>query len=121
MRSEKAIEGRTSRLQATPGSRLGDNRIPLARRASAGTFGGMARRRRLQVSATEAHDGKGRMAKNGWQKMKTPFHIFRPPFFAPIQYGDVMRSPNQPAPGNAGWASRLAVEHDWPGVPEPER
>ena len=30
-------------------------------------------------------------------------------------------SPNQPAPGNAGRASRLAVEHPWPGVPEPDR
>jgi len=30
MSSEKGIEGRTSRLQATPGSRLGDNRTPLA-------------------------------------------------------------------------------------------
>jgi hypothetical protein len=29
--------------------------------------------------------------------------------------------PKQPAPGNAGIASRLAVEHYWPDVPEPGR
>ncbi len=27
----------------------------------------------------------------------------------------------QPAAGNAGRASRLQLEHDWPGVPEPRR
>ena len=30
-------------------------------------------------------------------------------------------SSNKPAAGNAGIASRLAVGHHWPGVPEPER
>jgi len=29
--------------------------------------------------------------------------------------------PNKPAAGNAGIASRLTIEHHWPGVPEPER
>jgi len=29
--------------------------------------------------------------------------------------------PNQPAAGNAGIASQLAIGHHWPGVPEPER
>jgi len=29
--------------------------------------------------------------------------------------------PNKPAAGNAGIASRLTIEHRWPGVPEPER
>jgi len=28
---------------------------------------------------------------------------------------------NKPAAGNAGIASRLAIEHHWPGVPDPER
>jgi hypothetical protein len=28
---------------------------------------------------------------------------------------------NKPAAGNAGIASRLAIEHNWPGVGEPER
>ena len=28
---------------------------------------------------------------------------------------------NKPAAGNAGIGSQLAVEHHWPGVPEPER
>jgi hypothetical protein len=27
-------------------------------------------------------------------------------------------SPNHPAAGNAGIASRLAIEHHWPGVPD---
>jgi hypothetical protein len=27
---------------------------------------------------------------------------------------------NKPAPPNAGIASRLAIEHHWPGVGEPE-
>jgi hypothetical protein len=31
-----------------------------------------------------------------------------------------MRIPNKPAAGNAGIASRLTIEHHWPGVPEPE-
>ena len=28
---------------------------------------------------------------------------------------------NKPAAGNAGIAARLTIEHDRPGVPEPER
>ena len=28
---------------------------------------------------------------------------------------------NKPAPPNAGIAARLAIEHHWPGVGEPER
>ena len=28
---------------------------------------------------------------------------------------------NESAAGNAGIASRLAIGHPWPGVPEPER
>ena len=31
------------------------------------------------------------------------------------------RPPNHPAAGNAGIASRLAIERHWPGVPEPGR
>jgi hypothetical protein len=30
-------------------------------------------------------------------------------------------APNQPAAGKAGIARRLAIEHHWPGLPEPER
>jgi hypothetical protein len=30
-------------------------------------------------------------------------------------------TPNKPAAGHAGLAPRLAIEHHWPGVPEPER
>jgi len=29
--------------------------------------------------------------------------------------------PNNPAPGNAGIASRLTIERHWPRVPEPGR
>jgi len=29
--------------------------------------------------------------------------------------------PNKPAAPNAGIASRLTIEHHWPGVGEPER
>ena len=29
--------------------------------------------------------------------------------------------PNHPAPGKAGIASRLAIGHRWPGLPEPAR
>jgi hypothetical protein len=29
--------------------------------------------------------------------------------------------PNTPDAGNAGIASQLAIEHHWPGVPEPDR
>jgi hypothetical protein len=31
------------------------------------------------------------------------------------------KTPNKPAAGNAGLASRLTVTHHWPGVPDPER
>ena len=30
-------------------------------------------------------------------------------------------SPNHPAAGKAGIASRLAIEHHWAGLPEPGR
>jgi hypothetical protein len=30
-------------------------------------------------------------------------------------------SPNHPAPGKAGIASLFAIEHHWPGLPEPAR
>jgi hypothetical protein len=33
----------------------------------------------------------------------------------------VKRKSNQPAAGNAGNASRLAIQRYWPGMPEPER
>ena len=32
-----------------------------------------------------------------------------------------MALPNHPAAGKAGIASRLAIGHHWPGLPEPER
>jgi len=35
--------------------------------------------------------------------------------------GGKMDEANKPAAGNAGIASRLAIEHQWPGVPETER
>jgi hypothetical protein len=32
-----------------------------------------------------------------------------------------MNRPNHPATGKAGIASRLAIGHHWPGLPEPGR
>jgi hypothetical protein len=38
-----------------------------------------------------------------------------------IQMAMRAESPNKPAAPNAGIASRLTIEHRWPGVGEPER
>jgi hypothetical protein len=42
--------------------------------------------------------------------MKTPSHIFCPPFFAAIPYGAPMRSPNPAASGNGAIASWFHAE-----------
>ena len=55
----------------------------------------------------------------GFREKQVYFMSVDPAFDIPNS--ERLRAPNKPAPGNAGIASRLAIEHHWPGVPEPGR
>lgn len=46
--------------------------------------------------------------------------FFLPPLNKPSR-GKKWTAPNPAAPSNAGNASRLTIEHRWPGMPEPGR